>query len=110
MVDLDLLYTHLLTVGFVVMRQAAESSNQEWLDAEFELLHNVPSLIGETNPERHKYFWSEERTYYIRWVSAAGREIARSRMLTYYQPIWDEMEPIVMRFIGQLKRHDPGAA
>src|SRR5438067_593792 len=99
--DLDSFYAHLLSVGFVVMREAAESVDQDWLDAEFELLHNVPSLIGEGNIERHRYFWSQERTHYIEWASAVGRENAKSRMLTYYQPIWNEMEPIVGRLFGQ---------
>jgi hypothetical protein len=103
--ELDSYYTHLLTVGFVVMRQAAESADRECLDAEFELLHNVPSLIGEANAERHRYFWHQERTHYIQWASTAGREKAQSRMLTYYQPIWAEMEPIVAGLLGQ-----PGAA
>src|SRR5689334_3033839 len=39
MAKLDALYAHLLAVGFVVMRQAAECKNRDWLDAEFELLH-----------------------------------------------------------------------
>src|ERR1700677_76229 len=95
MAELDQLYAHLLAVGFVVMRQAAESENRDWLDAEFELLHNVPTLIGGSNIERHGYFWSQERRHHIEWVSAPGRELARSRMLTYYKPIWDEMEPLV---------------
>jgi hypothetical protein len=99
--DLDSFYTHLLTVGFVVMRQAAESADREWLEAEFELLHNVPSLIGEGNIQRHRYFWFQERTHYIQWASTAGREEAKSRMLTYYRPIWCEMEPIVARLLGQ---------
>ena len=94
---LDFLYAHLLTVGFVVMRQAAESASRDWSDAEFELLHNVPSLIGEANAERHRYFWTKERTHYIQWVSEPGRDHAKSRMMTYYKPIWDEMEPLVTR-------------
>ena len=95
MAELDLLYAHLLSVGFVVMRQAVESARPDWIDAELELLHNVPSLIGETNARRHRYFWFEERAHYIDWVSKPGREQAKSRMLTYYKPIWDEMEPLV---------------
>jgi hypothetical protein len=99
--DLDSLYTQLLAVGFLVLRQAADSGNQEWLDAELELLHNIPSLIGESNVERHKYFWTQERRHYVQWVSADGRQHAKSRMLTYYQPIWSKMEPVVASLIGQ---------
>lgn len=95
--ELDLLYAQFLSVGFVVMRQAAETANREWIDAELELLHNVPSLIGEANPRRHSYFWFKEREHYIEWVSTPGQEQAKSRMLTYYKPIWDEIEPLVTR-------------
>jgi len=101
MAKLDRLYAQLLAVGFVVMRQAAESRDRTWLEAELELLHNVPSLIGEPNAERHRYFWTQERPHHIEWASAPGREEARSRMLTYYKPIWDEMEPLIAR----LTRH-----
>jgi hypothetical protein len=97
MAKLDLLYARLLAVGFVVMRQAADSKNREWLEAEFELLHDVPSLIGEGNPERHWYFWSQERMHYLDWVTGPGREQAKSRVLTYYKPIWDEMQPLTAR-------------
>ena len=99
--ELDLLYARLLTVGFVVMRQAVECTDREWVDAELELLHNVPSLIGERNVERHKYFWFQERTHHVQWVSAPGREEAKSRMLTYYKPLWDEMEPLLMGLTAQ---------
>jgi hypothetical protein len=99
--ELDRLYARLLQVGFIVMRQAIESDRRDWIDAELELLHNVPSLVGEANAERHRYFWLQERRHHIEWVAAPGREEARSRMLTYYQPIWDEMEPLVTRLIAQ---------
>jgi hypothetical protein len=98
--ELEVLYAQMLTVGFVVMRQAVESANRDWIDAELELLHNVPSLMGERNVHRHRYFWLQERPHYIEWVSAPGREPAKSRMLTYYKPIWDEMEPLVTGLIG----------
>ena len=102
MSSLDLLYARLLQVGFVVMRQAAESKNRDWLDAELEMLHNVPSLIGESNIERHRYFWFKERMHYIEWISATGREWAKSRMMTYYRPIWDEMESVVTLLWSEL--------
>ena len=99
--ELDLLYARFLAVGFVVMRQAVESADRDWIDAELELLHNVPSLIGENNVERHQYFWSQERTHHIQWASAPGREEAQSRMLTYYKPLWDEMEPLFTQLTAQ---------
>jgi hypothetical protein len=100
--QLDLLYARLLHVGFIVLRQALDSASQDWINLEYELLHNVPSLIGERNLERHKYFWLGERTLYLERVSAAGGEQARSRMLTYYKPIWDEMEPLMAQLTAQV--------
>lgn len=99
MTQLELLYAQILEVGLLVLRQAVESGNQDWINAEFELLHNVPGLIGEDNKERHRYFWHKERVRYINWASGQGREKARSRMLTYYSPIWDEMEPLVEQLL-----------
>lgn len=98
--ELDLLYAQFLTVGFVIMRQAVEAEDRDWIDAELDLLHNVPSLIGELNANRHRYFWFKERPQYIEWASAPGREEAKSRMLTYYGPIWDQIEPLVTQLAG----------
>lgn len=95
MTDLDALYAKLLSLGFVVLKEAARSGGREWLEAELEMLHNVPSLIGEENLERHRYYWFSERQHYIDWASAPGRDQAKSRMLTYYAPIWREMGPLV---------------
>jgi len=103
MSELDALYARLLSLGFVVLRQAIDSGDPEWITAELEMLHNVPTLLGEGNPERHRYYWFTERTHYIDWASAPGRDGPRSRMLTYYEPIWREMEPLVARL---LKRHE----
>ncbi len=96
MSTLDALYRELLKLGFVVMRQASEAGDLEWLAAEIELLHNVPSLIEEKNPERHEYFWQQERKVYLEWVLAPGRELQRSRMATYYEPVWEEMEGCIL--------------
>lgn len=98
--ELDTLYARLLSLGFVVLKQAARSGNRDWLEAELEMLHNVPSLLGEENAERHRYYWFSERTHYIDWVCQSGDDEAISRMKTYYQPIWDEMEPLISELAG----------
>ena len=95
MSELDRFYARLMQVGLIVLRQAIESGNQDWVRAEIELLHNIPSLLGEENIERHRYFWSQERGQYLGWLSLHGSVEARSRMRTYYEPIWKEMEPLV---------------
>jgi len=80
----------------LVLREAVWARDFEWANAEVEMLHNVPSLIGETNSTRHEYFWLQERTLYIQRTSALGRELQQIRMRTFYEPIWQEMEALVM--------------
>lgn len=103
MEELDALYAKLLSLGFIVLRQAVASGDGQWIEAELEMLHNVPSLLGEDNAQRHRYYWFTERQHYIDWASAPGRDEARSHMLTYYDPIWREMEPLVA---DMLQLHD----
>jgi hypothetical protein len=92
---LTALYSDFLSLGLVVLRQAIQSKDFEWAEAEVELLHNVPSLINESNMERHRYFWFVERERYLEWVIAPGHETAMSRMKTFYEPLWQEMEPLL---------------
>ncbi len=99
MTQIEYFYVQILNVGFLILRRAVDSGIQDWVNAELELLHNVPSLLGEDNKERHRYFWYKERTRYIAWASAPGRYEAQSGMLTYYGPIWEEMEPLIRAFI-----------
>ena len=96
MSELDRLYARFLQLGFLVLNQAVEAGDQDWIRAELELLHNVPSLLGEGNAERHRYFWAEERAHYLEWLASHGSEEARSRMRTYYEPLWEQMEPLVL--------------
>jgi hypothetical protein len=94
--ELDRLYGRMLQAGLLVLNQALDAGDVEWAKAETQLLHNVPSLLGEENAERHAYFWNEERDQYLEWMAQHGSELARSRMRTYYEPVWDEMEPLVV--------------
>jgi len=102
--ELDRLYAELLRVGLVVLRQANDSGDHEWVRAEVDLLHNLPGLLDETNPERHRHFWHEERQQYIDWLSAHGSAEAASRMRTYYEPIWAQLETLVEERFGLVAR------
>ena len=89
--DLDDNYKMLLNVGFIVLREALQSGSTDWVKAEIEMLHNVPSLIGETNALRHEYYWEKERTAYVEWIKKFGSEYAQSRMAVFYEPIWESI-------------------
>ncbi len=97
--ELNSFYGRLLQFGFIGLRQAVCLGNRGWAEAEIALLHNIPSLLSEPNLERHRYFWFKERVHYIEWACALGREEIKSRMLTYYEPIWRDMEPAILRLL-----------
>ncbi len=89
--ELDDHYKMLLNVGFIVLREASQYQSPGWVEAEIEMLHNVPSLIGETNLHRHRYYWDKERIAYIDWITKFGSAHAKSRMAVFYEPIWDSI-------------------
>jgi hypothetical protein len=95
MSELDHSYARLLQVGFLVLNQAFESGNQDWVRAEIEMLHNIPSLLGDENIKRHQHYWTAEREHYLDWLARHGSAEARSRMRTYYEPIWAELASLV---------------
>jgi hypothetical protein len=92
-------YLQLLHLGFIVLRQAIDAKDWEWADRERQFLHNIPSLINESNTKRHECFWIQERAMYIEWANHRGGE-PLSRMLTYYEPTLREMEPVMQEFLS----------
>jgi hypothetical protein len=96
---LDAWYRELLQFGLVVLRRAIYAGNIGWSKLEVEMLHNIPSLIGEPNLERHGYYWFTERELYRERIAALGLDEPKSCMRTYYEPIWQEMEPVLMRML-----------
>ena len=96
MEELNTFYNRLLLFGLVILREAIYAGNDDWAKAEVEMLHNIPSLIGEQNLERHRYFWFTERELYIEKITALGLNEPKSRMLTFYEPIWRDMEPMLL--------------
>lgn len=94
--ELSGLYVEHLRFGLMLAKYAIDSGDFEWARAEIELNHNIPSLIEESNFQRHEYFWNQERTGYLDWVSKPGHETAYSKMRTYYEPIWAKMEPFMI--------------
>ena len=93
--SLNRLYATLLARGLVLLREAIRSHDEQRAEAEVQFLHNVPTLLDEPNIERHRYFWNVERVAYIEWASKPGHELAAKRVGTYYEPLWQEMEPLL---------------
>ena len=101
MEELNAFYNRLLLFGLIVLREAIYAHNDDWTKAEIEMLHNLPSLVGEQNVERHRYFWFVERDVYIQRVLALENDEPKSRMRMYYEPIWHEMEPVLLGVLGE---------
>lgn len=89
--EIDKCYVKLQEVGFVILRQACDMKDPAWIAAEVEFLHNVPSLIGETNKERHLYFFNQEQTQYRQSILNIANPVATSRWGTYYSPILQKL-------------------
>lgn len=80
---LNSIYLELLRLGLPRIQLAFYSQNKEWLRAEIEFLHNIPSLIGETNGLRHEYFWSSERALYWEAIDELDEEIQHGSRTHY---------------------------
>jgi hypothetical protein len=93
---LNELYARLLSIGLLALREAIFLRDFDWAAKEVEFLHNIPSLIGEENVDRHRSFWEIERDLYKQWVAECGSERVQSRLKTYYEPVWREMEPVLL--------------
>lgn len=92
MTERDAHYAWLLHLGPVVVRDAIKSGDHAWAEAEAEMLHNVPSLIGETNEHRRRNFIEKEAPSCIDWVAKHGPELAQSRARSRYAPIFEKLK------------------
>ena len=101
MESLDVLYLRLLTHGLIAIRNAAETGDVARCRAEAEHVHNIPSLIGETNMDRHIHYATQERTAYIEWVLSSGCEELREHACFLVGLAWSEMD-MILGIHGQL--------
>lgn len=97
-------YIKILKAGLLAIREAAELGDLELCAKEAVHLHNLPSLIGEENIERHIYYYAHEMVDYLEWVMASGREDLKLFVKTFYCEPWDEIGSI----IRQVKPLSPG--
>lgn len=97
-------YCDLLHFGFILLRDALHFHNDEWTQAELEMLHNIPDLISDRNPAGHEYYWYKERPAYLEWVSQNGSEYIQSKVKAYYEPVWKVMEPAILEFLNTGRR------
>lgn len=74
MTERDRVYTQILHFGLLRLRDAACGGHVQYCAVEAEHLHNIPSLIGETNELRHQFYYEKERSYYLEKSTVRSRE------------------------------------
>ena len=89
MTERDAIYVQILHHGLLRIRDSAALGHLQYCAVESEHLHNIPSLIGETNEHRHVYYFSQERAHYFEHVdrSIPGLDFTLSR----YAELWTRL-------------------
>jgi hypothetical protein len=93
--ELDQLYILLLHRGLVAIRNASSSGDLEFCKAVSEYLHEVPSLIGETNTRRHIYQATKVRPAFLEWVSAAARDDIHDFVGFWFASVWKRIDELL---------------
>lgn len=92
MTERDAIYVQILHHGLLRIRDSAALGHLQYCAVESEHLHNIPSLIGETNEERHSYYFCQERAHYLEAVdrSLPGLDFTLSR----YSELWTRLHEL----------------
>ncbi|MEZ0216211.1 MAG: hypothetical protein ACAH89_03700 [Rariglobus sp.] len=88
----DQAYLDMLHFGLHRIRENAALGYIEYCTIESEHLHNVPSLIGETNEKRHEYYFRQERDTYLQRVDRTLPGV--SFTLERYTELWPVINQI----------------
>jgi len=92
MTERDAIYVQILQHGLLRIRDSAALGHLQYCAAESEHLHNIPSLIGESNEHRHVYYFSQERAHYLEHVdrSIPGLDFTLRR----YEELWAQLQQL----------------
>jgi hypothetical protein len=90
MTERDQIYVEILHAGLIALKNASYGGDVEYWKVESDHLHNLPSLIGESNELRHDYYFDKERTLYLERVAACNRNSAHP--LARYRELWLQLE------------------
>ena len=103
--QLDGLYIELLRLGLLLLRQSIDSGNLDWSRQEVEHLHEVPALIGDSNPIHHCGYWNWSQGPYREWVSAQDSDVQDS-ILAFYETVWTKMKPVMDELLHRIENQD----
>ncbi len=92
--EIDSIYKLILSVGLTHLRDLCLRGLAAEAAVETEHLHNIPSLIGELNIERHKYYWFSERKRYLDSLSLLNNE-PFAFIVKIYRVQWGKLEKLI---------------
>lgn len=104
--ELDKIYLNLLKNGIISLREATSSNDLVWCGNEAEHLHNIPSLIEESNLERHIYYFNFERKKYLEWVKSTGNTRLIKFINKNYIRNWERLSEIIGEMIENGKKNN----
>jgi hypothetical protein len=84
----DRAYLDLLHHGLVLLRNSAHCGRLDLCRIEAEHLHEIPTLIGETNEHRHLYYLRGTRGLYLQNLRELCAVEYLERMAVWYAEPW----------------------
>ena len=84
-------YLDLLHQGLVILRNSAQVGNTQILRIEADHLHNIPTLIHETNERRHEYYICAERRLYIQRLCELEATEYMEQAILWYACAWQTL-------------------
>jgi hypothetical protein len=89
----DEVYLDILKWGLLHIRNAGCSGDARTCEIESDHLHNLPSLIGERNELRHRYYFDDERALYLERITAQDSTAVELASFTMarYRELWAEL-------------------
>jgi hypothetical protein len=80
-------YLQVLEHGLVAIRNCAHRGQIALCEIEADHVHNIPSLLGESNELRHRYYILQERGLYLdRLRKLEASEYLEDRAIWYAEP------------------------
>jgi hypothetical protein len=90
-------YLGLLEHGLVAIRRSARAGQLQLCVAEADHIHNIPSLLDETNEHRHRYYIREERGLYLQRLEELGEVEYHKAMAPWFTWAWRVLEEIAQQ-------------
>ena len=96
MLDRDLVYVQILNFGLSALKNAAHGGETAYWKIESDHLHNLPSLIGEPNEQRHDCYFNNERPLYLERVQYCKYDTRFT--LARYREFWKRLDLLRSNF------------